>query len=83
MPPAPGRLSMTTCWPQASVSFWPMKRARMSVLPPGVNGTISLTGLVGIGLRGGHARTEREDAPCKDSCHAPEAVIVHRFSAKF
>ncbi len=38
---------MTTDWPHASVSFWPMARARMSVLPPGGKGTISRTGLEG------------------------------------
>ena len=25
-PPAPGRFSATTCWPQRSLSFWPMRQ---------------------------------------------------------
>src|SRR5437879_2066763 len=47
MPLAPGRLSMTMGCDQASVSFWPTARARMSVVPPGENGTTTRTGLVG------------------------------------
>ena len=35
LPPAPGRLSTTTGWPHASVSFCATARARMSVVPPG------------------------------------------------
>jgi len=46
-PLAPGRLSATTCCPQASVSFWPIMRARMSVEPPGVKGTMMRIGLSG------------------------------------
>ena len=46
-PPAPGTFSMTTGWPHASLSFWPMARARMSVDPPGVKGTTSRIGLAG------------------------------------
>jgi hypothetical protein len=47
MPPAPERLSMTTCCPQASVSFCPIPRARKSVDPPGGNGTTIRIGFVG------------------------------------
>src|SRR3989442_2421087 len=47
MPFAPGRLSMTMGCDQASVSFWPTARARMSVVPPGENGTTIRTGLPG------------------------------------
>jgi serine/threonine protein kinase len=46
-PLAPGRLSAMTCWPQASCSFWPIIRARMSVEPPGVNGTMMRIGFSG------------------------------------
>src|SRR5512143_2468623 len=47
LPPAPGRLSTMTCCPHASVSFCPTSRARMSVAPPGGNGTTIRIGLVG------------------------------------
>src|SRR5229473_3402578 len=47
MPLAPGRLSMTMGCDQASVSFWPTARARMSVVPPGEKGTTIRTGLPG------------------------------------
>src|SRR5712691_3757625 len=47
MPLAPGRLSMTIGCDQASVSFWPTARARMSVVPPGEKGTTIRTGLPG------------------------------------
>src|SRR5688500_15758336 len=46
-PPAPGRLSMTTCCPKLSPSFWPTRRALMSLDAPGVNGTTHRTGLIG------------------------------------
>ena len=47
LPPAPGRLSITTCWLHVSVIFCPMMRANASVAPPGGNGTrkrIALSG---------------------------------------
>src|SRR5438445_107803 len=47
MPLAPGRLSMTMGCDQASVSFWPTARARMSVVPPAEKGTTIRTGLPG------------------------------------
>ena len=43
MPLAPARLSMTTGLPRASESFWPIKRAAMSMLPPADCDTINLT----------------------------------------
>ncbi len=46
-PPAPGRFSTVTDWPHASVNFCPLRRARMSVEPPGVNGTIIVMPLFG------------------------------------
>src|SRR6476620_11229015 len=46
-PPAPGLFSTMTGWPSAAVSFSPMVRARMSVVPPGANGTTHLMGLPG------------------------------------
>jgi hypothetical protein len=47
MPVAPARLSMTTGWPQASVSFWPMRRAARSIAPPGEAGTTMVICLLG------------------------------------
>src|SRR5262245_15784927 len=44
---APGRFSITNCWPRRSESHWPISRARMSVVPAGANGTIKRTGRVG------------------------------------
>ena len=32
---APGRFSMMNCWPSRSDSRWPIRRATMSVVPPG------------------------------------------------
>ena len=34
LPDAPGRFSTTTGCPQASDNFWPITRARMSLVPP-------------------------------------------------
>src|ERR1700676_4333172 len=49
-PPAPVRLSITTGWPHASVSFLPTSRPNVSAIPPTGNGTtmrIGLSGYVG------------------------------------
>ena len=35
MPPAPGRFSMTNCWPRRSASFWARMRVVVSATPPG------------------------------------------------
>src|SRR5262249_5070767 len=45
--PAPGRFSTTTGCPHTSCIFAATRRPTMSVAPPGGNGTIILTGLVG------------------------------------
>jgi putative ABC transport system substrate-binding protein len=42
--PAPDLFSMITGWPSRSDNHWPNKRATMSVVPPGANGTIRCTG---------------------------------------
>src|SRR5258705_8968760 len=47
VPPALGRLSTTTCWPQLSIIFSPTQRARMSVWLPAENGTSMRIGLAG------------------------------------
>ena len=46
-PPAPPRLSTTTCLPHRSPSCVAIMRPTMSLLPPGGNGTMSRTGLAG------------------------------------
>ena len=56
LPPAPGLFSITTGWPQAWASLSPIARARMSVLPPGVNGTTMRTGFDGNASAGPAAR---------------------------
>ena len=52
LPPAPTWFSITNCWPNFSVSFWPTSRATTSTGPPAANGTMIRTGLRGILLRG-------------------------------
>src|SRR2546423_12711892 len=47
MPPAPTRLSTTTCCPSVSLSFDAMERAVTSVEPPAAAFTIIRIGLVG------------------------------------
>jgi len=47
MPPALPRLSMTTVWPQLSVSFWPSSRESVSLGPPAPNGAMNGIGLLG------------------------------------
>src|SRR6266702_7391976 len=43
LPPAPGLFSITTDWPQTSCRRLPIRRAVMSVEPPGGNGTTMRT----------------------------------------
>ena len=45
--PAPGRFSITNGLPKRSDSFCPNRRPRMSVPPPGANGTTKLTWRLG------------------------------------
>jgi hypothetical protein len=40
-------VSITTGTCQASLSFWPMARARISFEPPAANGTMNMMRLVG------------------------------------
>src|SRR5688572_33251255 len=47
LPPAPGRLSITTCCPHASASLTPTMRASTSFGPPAGYGTIRRTGRFG------------------------------------
>src|SRR5262245_16442110 len=47
MPPAPGRFSTTNARPSVFASCSEVSRPRMSVALPGVNGTITFTGLSG------------------------------------
>ena len=47
MPLAPGRVSITTCWPHCSVIFCPSMRAIVSDVPPGDQGTIMRIGFDG------------------------------------
>src|SRR3954470_13093528 len=43
----PGRLSITTGWPQSSLIFCPIRRATMSLGAPAGKGTITRSGLLG------------------------------------
>ena len=45
--PAPGRFSTTNGLPNPCSSFWPSRRARMSVPPDGAKGTMKVTGRFG------------------------------------
>src|SRR5689334_3485844 len=48
MPPPPGRLSITNCWPRLVLRCCPTRRAMMSVTPaPAANGTTMRTGRFG------------------------------------
>src|SRR6266571_329281 len=49
MPPAPPWLSATTCLPRRSASWKAIMRPTTSLLPPGGNGMMSRTGLLGYG----------------------------------
>ncbi len=86
---APGRLSTTTAWPSASLSFWLMVRATTSVAPPGVNPTTMRTGFDGNALRvegGCHAHRKqhheaRPEAHLSDFGASCIAAPAHRSVA--
>src|SRR5579872_2438925 len=59
LPPAPPLFSTTTDWPQTSCKRLLMRRAVISVEPPGANGTTTRTGLTGQSAP--EARDERMD----------------------
>ena len=44
---APGRFSITNCWPSCCDSFCPIRRAKISPGPPAPNGTMIRTGRLG------------------------------------
>ena len=67
MPLAPGLFSTMIGWPQASVSFGPIWRARMSEVPPAAYGTMMRIGLWGrLRVR---ARKENERGEGKQGSH--------------
>src|SRR5712691_616742 len=68
---APGRVSMMTGWPQLSVIFCPSTRARISVDPPGANGTMILIGFSGYLSAGDWAEAP---AAAKTAAAAPSAI---------
>src|SRR2546426_10053869 len=69
LPPAPGRFSITTCWPQESASFWPRARARISLGPPGVKPTTKRTGL--------------SDQPCASAAQATPTLQIKAEKTRF
>src|SRR5258708_30050021 len=72
-PPAPGLFSTTIGCPSAVDSFSPIVRARMSVVPPGANGTTHLIGFDGHGC----AAT----APAMTASTRPASVLRTVFIA--
>jgi hypothetical protein len=72
VPPAPGRLSITNCWPIARVNPWPCARARISVVPPAENATMTRTGLTGYGVPW-NVVVDCAEAAAQASAHAAAA----------
>src|SRR6266581_5457937 len=62
MPLAPGRFSTSTGWPSRSVIFGPIRRAMMSVVLPGGNGTMILIGFEGQDCANAGAANPRANA---------------------
>jgi hypothetical protein len=62
MPLAPGRFSTMICWPRRSVILGPIRRDMISIVLPGGNGTMILTGLAG------YACPEPVEAACPGLC---------------
>jgi hypothetical protein len=73
--PAPGRFSITNCWASRSDSHWPIRRAMMSLPPPGGNAHRPRR----IGLRPRDARDGRERGSAAARCRnfRRESFIEH------
>src|SRR5262245_39565625 len=71
-PPAPPRLSTTTCCPHDSVILWATRRAMVSVAAPGANGTMMRIGRVGYCASAACAAP----APSHDSTATSKQLVV-------
>src|SRR5690349_14121764 len=80
--PPPGRLSTTNCWPVRCVSHWLMMRARMSVVPAGVYGTIQRTGRFGY-ASAAHDDCATLNAPQQPSATDSTTFFIQRHSSHF
>src|SRR6476469_2314691 len=78
LPPAPGRLSMTTCWPSRSPSLGATMRTVASVEPPGGKVTMMRIGLLGHGAGAG-ACARPAAAPAINAAATPR-VRTNRFT---
>src|SRR5918995_7153153 len=65
-PSAPGLVSITTGCPRACPSGWAKMRAPSSAAPPGGNGTIRRTGLLGYWA-------------CAEAQSTPSAIAARKF----
>src|SRR5690606_32387397 len=76
LPPAPALFSTTTGCPHCSDKLCAIKRARVSVTPPAVNGTTSRTGLSGYDAAAVAALAP--DAMVRDAVHrsVPAACLM-------
>src|SRR5262245_35497845 len=74
LPPAPPRLSTTTCCPQTSVNFWPSRRAIVSVAAPGGNGT-----MMRIGRPGYCCSAACAVGSAQTDARAPTMILVTTF----
>src|SRR6476620_7305624 len=83
LPPAPGRLSMTTCCVKPSVIFCPNARAMVSFPPPGGNGTMKRIGFVGKACAtAAHAHTHRAAAAITRIIRSPPLSPARRSTLR-
>src|SRR3979411_2880833 len=78
---APGRLSMMTGWPQASVIFCPIRRDTRSLGPPAGNGTTIWIGRLGKDDASGPWAAAPESASVPAS--APVSAIIASWACRF
>src|SRR5689334_17824804 len=77
LPPAPPRLSTTTCHPTDSLSLFAINRERMSVPPPGGNGTIILIGRDGYEVCAEAASADMSAATIAKTLKNLDALILY------
>src|SRR5262245_646625 len=87
-PPAPPRVSTTTCWPSSADSPLASERPNRSAAPPAANGTISLSGRFGNGCApaaGGSSaaakRTERRARRVNECAMCSLNEFLSRFQS--
>ncbi len=81
LPDAPARFSTITLCPSSLAHASEIRRAAMSTLPPGANGTISVTARSGKALLAAAEWAQQDAARAAHNAPANLAVFIFRVSS--